>query len=365
MRYLRSLDTVKKQLRLAILVASGCALVGGIWFLVTSSAYPWVERLTLEVFRVFSRSYLHLGGLQITPILVIKLIVFLLVLGIVARRARVFLEDKLLVHTSMDLGQRDALARLTTYLIFAFGLIIGLESLGVNLSSLLVLGGAVGIGVGLGLQNIANNFVSGLILLIERPIKLGDRVEVGSTNGDVLRIAARSTWVRTNDNVVIIIPNSEFVSNRVTNWTANDRQVRFRVPVGVSYGSDPEEVRVVLTQVALAHPDVLRNPPPEVRFMEFGDSSLNFELRVWTVNQVQTPNILTSDLNFAIFRAFRQRGIEVPFPQRDVHVKSFPEPALSPPLTSDVPGGQVSQPAPQPSATIRAARAEGAPPEKR
>jgi small-conductance mechanosensitive channel len=293
----------------------------GLWIVTRPPTHPLVRRLGKEVFYVFTRPYFHMGHLPVTPVLIIELLVFFLVLNLVAQRSRVFIEDKLLTHTSMDLGQRDALARLTAYLIFGLGLVIGLESLGVNLSSLLVLGGAVGIGVGFGLQNIANNFVSGLILLIERPIKLGDRVEVGGTNGDVVRIAARSTWVRTNSNVVIIIPNSEFVSNRVTNWTANDRQVRFTVPVGVSYASDPEEIRELLTQVALAHPDVLRDPEPEVRFMQFGDSSLNFELRVWTINQVQTPNILTSDLNFAIFRSFREHGVEIPFPQRDVHLK--------------------------------------------
>jgi len=290
---------------------------------------------------LFTRSYFHLGGIEITPVLVIKLVAFLIALGLVSKRVRAFIEDKLLTHTSMDIGQRDALARLTAYVIFGLGLMIGLESLGVNLSSLLVLGGAVGIGVGLGLQNIANNFVSGLILLIERPVKMGDRVEVGGTSGDVVRIAARSTWVRTNDNVVIIIPNSEFVSNRVTNWTANDRQVRFSVPIGVGYGSDPDQVRDVLAAVALAHPDVLRHPPPEVRFMEFGDSSLNFELRVWTIKQTQTPQILKSDLNFAICRAFREHNIEIPFPQRDMHLK--PDSA---PLRVELQGQNAAAPTP-------------------
>jgi small-conductance mechanosensitive channel len=312
---------MKNRRRLLALVGAGLALAISVGLLATFSASPLAKRLSAGIGDLFNRAFFRLGGLPITPLLVIKLSIFMLVLGFAARRARVFLEEKLLVHTSMDLGQRDALARLTAYLIYALGLVIGLESLGVNLSSLLVLGGAVGIGVGFGLQNIANNFISGIILLVERPIKLGDRVEVGGTNGDVVRIAARSTWVRTNDNVVIIIPNSEFVSNRVTNWTANDRQVRFAVPVGVSYDSDPEEVREVLTRVALANNDVLRHPPPEVRFIGFGDSALNFELRVWTVSRVQTPNILTSDLNFAIFKAFREHGIEIPFPQRDVHVK--------------------------------------------
>jgi len=151
-------------------------------------------------------------------------------------------------------------------------------------------------------------------------------VEVGDTNGDVVRIAARSTWVRTNDNVVIIIPNSEFINSHVTNWTANDRQVRFPIPLGVSYGSDPEQVRAVLEEVARAHPDVLTDPPPEVIFTGFGDSSLDFELRVWTITRVQWPRILRSEIYFMIFKAFKEHGIEIPFPQRDLHLRSVDSP---------------------------------------
>ncbi len=282
------------------------------------------DRLGMDIQRFLAQPFFQLGDLAVSPVSVAKFLIFLLILIVVSRAARDFVRTSVLVRTSMDLGQQDATARLTGYLVFVVGLVIGLQSAGVNLSSLVVLGGAIGIGVGFGLQAIANNFISGLILLVERPIKLGDRVEVGGTNGDVVRIAARSTWVRTNDNVVIIIPNSEFISNRITNWTAIDRQVRFSVPIGVSYGSDPDQVRGVLRKVALEHPDVLHEPLPEVRFVGFGDSSLDFELRVWTIRQVQTPRTLLSDLYFAVFRAFSQHGIEIPFPQRDVHLKSVP-----------------------------------------
>jgi small-conductance mechanosensitive channel len=276
--------------------------------------------------RLFTQPFFAVGNLEVTPALLLKGIMFFLILLYLAHRVRKFLSQDVLPRTSLDMGQQDALARLTSYSIVLLGLTIGLQTIGVNLSSLLVVGGAVGIGVGFGLQTIASNFVSGLILLVERPIKLGDRVEVGTTNGDVVRMAARSTWVRTNDNVVIIVPNSEFVSNRITNWTANDRQVRFSMPIGVSYGSNPDEVREVLLKAALAHPDVLPHPGPEVRFVGFGDSSLDFELRIWTIRQVQTPKMLTSDLYFAVFRAFREHKIEIPFPQRDLHLKSVAAP---------------------------------------
>jgi small-conductance mechanosensitive channel len=234
--------------------------------------------------------------------------------------------NRVLKRTSLNPGQQYAFAQIAAYLVFLFGLLIGLQWAGLNMSSLVILGGAVGIGVGFGLQNIANNFVSGIILLLERPIQVGDRVEVGDTHGDVVRIAARSTWIRTNDNVVIIIPNSEFINSHVTNWTANDRQVRFPIPLGVSYGSDPEVVRNVLMEVADNHPDVLNVPPPEILFTGFGDSSLNFELRVWTITRVQYPKELASELYFMIFKAFKEHGIAIPFPQRDLHVKSVSVP---------------------------------------
>lgn len=274
--------------------------------------------------RILTRPILHLGNLPVTVVFLTKAVFFLALLGIVAALTRRLLQNRILSRTFLDAGQRYAYSRIMSYLIYLIGLIIGLQTAGVNLNSLLVLGGAVGIGVGLGLQTLANNFVSGLVLLFERPIKLGDRVEVGGVLGDVVRMAGRSTWVRTNENVVIIVPNSEFISSRVVNWTANDRRVRFSLPVGVSYNSSPSKIRDILLATARNHTDVLEDPSPDVLFLGFGDSALNFELRVWTVQQVQTPKTLASDLYFAVFENFRKEGIEIPFPQRDVHVKSVP-----------------------------------------
>jgi small-conductance mechanosensitive channel len=279
----------------------------------------WIGK---DLIRLWSQPYFVLGNMPITPAFLIKSFIFLILIILAARLSRRFVRSQILVHTSLDIGQKFALERGIGYMVFIIGLAIGLQSLGVNLSSLVVLGGAVGIGIGLGLQTVANNFTAGIILLIERSIKVGDRVEVGLLNGDVMRIGPRATWVRTNDNIVVVIPNSEFTEKPVINWTAEDRQIRFSVPVGVSYGSDPEKVRNILLDVAAGHPDVLSNPKPSVIFREFGDSSLNFELRVWTIHQVQTPQILRSDLYFLIFRAFHENGIEIPFPQRDLHLKS-------------------------------------------
>jgi small-conductance mechanosensitive channel len=303
---------------LAILVVMGLAVAA-------PTILPrLVDSAKGNVYRILTQPYFTLGHLPVTPGFLLKAVAFILVLSFISALLQKFLLREVLSHTPWDRGQQYAVSRVLGYLAFLFGLMVGLQSLGVDLSSLAVIGGALGVGAGFGLQPIVANFVSGLVLLTERPIRLGDRVEVGSTYGDVVRIGGRSTWVRTNDNEVIIVPNSEFITNRVTNWTANDPQVRFSVAVGVSYDSDPQQVRSLLLEIAQNHPDVLKQPAPDVIFTEFADSSLNFELRVFTVKQVQTPAKLKSDLLFSIFEAFRQNQIEIPFPQRDLHLKSLP-----------------------------------------
>jgi len=308
--------------KVLVLLALAIAFLIGLESLLVQYLPPFYGSLRADIREALTQPYFQIGDLPVTPVSLVKAFLFLLLLGLLSRAMRRVLHDKVLVRTALDEGQRYSLGQITGYAVFLFGLLVGLQWVGLNLNSLVLLGGAVGIGVGFGLQNIANNFVSGIILLMERPIRVGDRVEVGGTNGDVVRIGARSTWVRTNDNVVIIIPNTEFVNNRVTNWTANDRQVRFSIPLGVSYGSDPERVREVLLEVARSHPDVLKDPEPEILFAKFGDSSLDFELRVWTITRVKTPRPLSSELYFSIFRAFKENGIEIPFPQRDLHLKT-------------------------------------------
>lgn len=285
-----------------------------------------VERLFgaygTRVWKLWDEPLIKVGGLPISVAFMLKAIVFLFLLALISRVGRRFLRNKILARTSMEPGLQYAFEVGSGYLVFVLGLIIGLQSVGLNLSSLAFLTGIIGVGVGFGLQNIVNNFVSGLILLVERPIKVGDRVEIGDLTGDIVRIAARSTWVRTNDNYVIIVPNSDFISNRVTNWTANDRRVRVTLRVGVSYSSDPETVRTILLDIAKAQPKILDDPSPDVIFEGFGDSSLDFELRVWTEDSLRTPQILRSDLYFAIFHSFSKSGIEIPFPQRDLHIRS-------------------------------------------
>jgi small-conductance mechanosensitive channel len=229
---------------------------------------------------------------------------------------------KVLSNSKIELGVRLAVGTIIRYFILVLGLIIVMQTVGINLSTLTILAGALGVGIGFGLQNITNNFVSGIIILFERPIKVGDRIQVGDVYGDVVSISMRSTTVVTNDNISVIVPNSEFISSTVVNWSHTDRNVRFNIPVGVAYKEDPEKVRDLLLQIAGNEEGVLKKPVPDVLFDEFGDSSLNFNLRVWTDTYTTTPGILKSRLYFEIFKKFKEQNIEIPFPQRDLHIKN-------------------------------------------
>ncbi len=197
-----------------------------------------------------------------------------------------------------------------------------LQTVGLDLSAVTVLAGALGVGIGFGLQNITNNFVSGIIILFERPIKVGDRIEVGEVSGDVISISMRSTTIVTNDNISIIVPNSDFISSKVINWSHTDRNIRFNIPVGVSYNEDPEVIRKLLLEVADENKGILQQPKPDVLFKEYADSALVFILRIWTREYINRPDVLKSQIYYAAFKKFKEHNIEIPFPQRDLHIKN-------------------------------------------
>ncbi len=271
---------------------------------------------------LFRTPILKVGSADLTIGTILYLIVFVVLLLYLTGKLKAWIEERLLAQSRMDIGVRQATGSIVRYILVTIGFMIILETAGIDLSALTVLVGAVGIGVGFGLQNITNNFVSGLIILFERPIKVGDRVDVGNITGNVVNISPRATTIVTNDNIAIIVPNSEFISSRVINWSYTNRDVRLNFPVGVSYKSDPEIVRKLLLEVAASHPGVLKERNADVLLEEFGDSSLNFILRVWTRDYATTPGVLRSDLNYAISKKFKEHGIEIPFPQRDIHIRS-------------------------------------------
>jgi small-conductance mechanosensitive channel len=233
-----------------------------------------------------------------------------------------FLFNRLLAQSGLDRSLQYAIAQVVSNIVLVVGIVIVLENTGIHLAALAVFAGAVGVGVGFGLQNIASNFISGLVILAERPITIGDRIEVAGIAGQVEHIRARSTVIRTNDNIMMIVPNSKFIDSPVTNWTYGDRRVRFRIPVGVAYGSDVNKVRDALLAVAHENPHTLKEPAPSVFLEQFGDSSIDFKLMVWSSEMSARPSRYRSDLNFAIEQNFREAGIEIAFPQRDLHIRS-------------------------------------------
>lgn len=234
-----------------------------------------------------------------------------------------FIRD-LLVESELTPGVQDAMATVIGYVGYSIVIIIGLTTAGINFSGLAIVAGALSVGIGFGLQNIVNNLVSGLILLFERPIKRGDWITVGTTEGHVRKISVRSTIIQTFDRSDVIVPNSELISNQVTNMMLQDVRGRVKIAVGVAYGSDTELVKELLLKVAYDHPEVITNgsaPDPVVRFQAFGESSLDFEL-FCHLRDVDKRIDVRSDMHFAVDRAFRANGVEIPFPQRDVHIKS-------------------------------------------
>jgi small-conductance mechanosensitive channel len=220
--------------------------------------------------------------------------------------------DRLFEKSNVDYGVRQAIATIAAYLVIGIGTLIILDTAGINLSTFTIVAGALGIGIGFGLQNITTNFISGLILLLEK---------VQGTLGDVVNISLRATTIVTNDNVAVIVPNSDFISNKVVNWSYRTPDVRINIPIAVAYGTDPEIVKETLLEVTKNHPGVLKELPSDVLLDQFGESSLNFILRIWTRTYTHKPGVLRSELSYEIVNKFQERGIEMPYPHRDVFVR--------------------------------------------
>jgi small-conductance mechanosensitive channel len=263
-----------------------------------------------------------LPGVTLSLLQIFLLIGLLIAVFWLSSRTRRFLRDRFLVRSGLDRALQHAIAQIVGYVVLIIGIIIVLDNAGIHLGALTVFAGAVGVGVGFGLQNIASNFISGLVILAERPITIGDRVEVAGIAGQVERIRARSTVIRTNDNIRMIVPNTKFIDSPITNWTYSDRRVRFRVPVGVAYGSDVKKVREALIAAAREHPATLGDPAPDAFLEKFGESTIDFQLIVWSEEMSLRPSRFKSDLNYLICKHLDAAGIEIPNPQRDLHIRS-------------------------------------------
>ncbi|HEY8096601.1 MAG TPA: DUF3772 domain-containing protein [Methylobacter sp.] len=260
----------------------------------------------------------NVGGVAISITTIFLAIAFFSGILLLTRLLQRFLKHVILPRTLIDFGVQNSIRASVGYIGFIIAAGVAISTLGIDLSKLAIIVGALSVGIGFGLQNIVNNFVSGLILLIERPIKVGDWVVVNDQQGYVKNINVRATEIQTFDRASVFIPNSNLISNPLLNWTYADKTGRIIIPVGVAYGTDTRKVQTILLEVAAAHPSVFNSPEPSVLFKSFGDSCLNFELRAFVqdVDKVMTVN---SDLCFEIDAVFRKEGIEIPYPQQDVH----------------------------------------------
>jgi small-conductance mechanosensitive channel len=263
-----------------------------------------------------------LPGLNISLLQIFLLVALLVIVFWISSRTKRFLFNRFLVHSGLDRSLQYAISQIAANVVLVVGIFIVLQNTGIHLEALTVFAGAVGVGIGFGLQNITSNFISGLVILAERPITIGDRVEVAGVTGQVRKIRARSTVIVTNDNIATIVPNQKFIDSPVINWTYGDPKVRFRVPVGVAYGSDVEKVSQLLIEAAAENPRTLADPAPSVFFVGFGENSLDFELVAWSDEMSYRPRRYRSDLNFAIWKKLSGAGIEIPFPQRDLNIRS-------------------------------------------
>ena len=296
--------------------------LGWIIWLITSAisltiAWGGKRAITLNFLNALTKE-VKVGSINISLMSLLYALLILILTQAIARFWRYFLKEKILLGSGMNIGLQNSITMISVYSLWAFGILFSLHIFGFGTTSLAVGFGALGIGLGFGLQNIFNNFISGIILLIERPIMVGDDVEVNGTWALVKKINVRSTVVQTYDNATLIIPNSEFVSQQVKNWSFKDKRLRVKIDIGVAYGSDIELVRETLLEIANQTHKVFNNPPPDVIFRDFGDSALIFRLRVWT--DIDNMFKVETAIRFDIDRLFKERKIVIAFPQRDVHL---------------------------------------------
>jgi small-conductance mechanosensitive channel len=304
---------VERRVRLAL----GWAWIGA-WLFRTLD-YIGLFQPTLSLATAVLTARLQRGSMSISLGDILDFVLTVWVAYLVSAFIRFVLQEDVYPRIHLSRGISYALSSLLNYVIVALGFVLALGALGMDLSKVTLLAGAFGVGIGFGLQSVVNNFVSGLILLFERPIHVGDAVEVGDVTGEVRRIGIRASTVRTGQGAEIIVPNAQLIAERVTNWTLSDRQRRIDLPVGVSYSAPPRKVIEMLETVAHAHPGVLRTPAPKAYLTGFGDSAINFELRAWT-DQFEGWFQIRSELATAVYDAGHAAGISFPLPQREVRV---------------------------------------------
>jgi len=299
-------------------------VIGFATWTVSVLGFVALDDLALDTLSTILATPIGYSSLQITFGGIAAFAITLWVSWLLARFISTVLDDEIFTRISLPRGVPFALSKMSHYTVLVLGFIAAIAALGFEVGNLALLLSALGVGIGFGMQSMVNNFISGLILLFERPIKVGDLVSLEQLLGRVTRIGIRSSTVRTFDGADVIVPNGDLISNQVTNWTLADTRRRVTLPVGVKYGTPAARVIELLEKAAHAHPEILEEPAPVGLFMAFGDSALEFELRAWT-ESADALTIVRSELAVSIQDALAYAGIEVPFPQRDLHLKTVPE----------------------------------------
>ena len=281
----------------------------------------FTEEFLIKVSQVLTAPLINIGETHISLSSIVQLLLSLLIVFFLTRAFKDILKRRLLVRLGIDEGNREAIATIISYSFGTLGLIVVLQTTGFNVASLAVLAGGLGVGIGLGLQDATKNFVSGLTLLIERKLKVGDFVQLDTLSGYIKEVSIRSTLIRTRDGAYVVVPNNKMAEHQVINWSYDGFKSRIKIPVGVAYGSDPVVVTEVLLKSAYMEKSVFHEPTPEVIFIGFMDSCLAFELWVW-VNRIDRDFQIKSSLNFIIEYNLRQHGITIPFPQMDLWLRN-------------------------------------------
>jgi small-conductance mechanosensitive channel len=296
-----------------------------IWIVVALHLIGWLP----AVLEGLDSIAMQMGASRISVLAVIKLIMAVVLLWVLALWLARLIENRLSRAEYVSPSMQVALVKLSKFALLVLAFLLALNAVGIDLTALTVFGGALGVGLGFGLQRIASNFISGFIVLFDRSIRPGDVITIGDKFGWVQELRARYVVVKDRDGVERLIPNETFITNEVINWSYSDPNVRLRVPVSISYGNDPEQALALLREAAMSSPRVLADPAPATRLMAFGDSGIELELRVWIADPESGLASVRSEINLAIWRAFKEAGIVIPYPQRDLHIRSGLE-ALKP-----------------------------------
>lgn len=296
-----------------------------IWIVVAMHLLGWLP----TVLEGLDAMAMQLGKSRVSVLATIKLLLAVALLWLLAQWLGRVIENRISRAEFVNVGMQVALAKLIKFVLLVLAFLLALDAVGIDLTALTVFGGALGVGLGFGLQRIASNFISGFIVLFDRSIRPGDVITIGEKFGWVQELHARYVVVKDRDGVERLIPNETLITNEVINWSYSDRNVRIKIPVSISYDNDPELALALLREAAMANPRVLADPAPATRLMAFGDSGIELELRVWIQDPEAGLANVRSDINLAIWRAFKAAGIVIPYPQRDLHIRSGLE-ALTP-----------------------------------